>query len=129
MDRLYVDRTFGGQDWFGLRQQVLKVRASRCRRFCFLFLVVGHDRSVTIIPGGRGYLLRPRDCVRGWVGGDVFLCCVCAHVRACIVFHLRVFWAPVYMYRLYAGKAAGLVTQEEGKLVTKEFCWFFSAEI
>lgn len=25
VDRLYVDRTFAGQDWFGLRQQVLKV--------------------------------------------------------------------------------------------------------
>ncbi|CAM9723203.1 unnamed protein product [Scytosiphon promiscuus] len=24
VDRLYVDRTFGGQDWFGLRQQTLK---------------------------------------------------------------------------------------------------------
>lgn len=28
VDRLYVDRTFGGQDWFGLRQRVLKVRES-----------------------------------------------------------------------------------------------------
>lgn len=25
VDRLYVDRTFGGQDWFGLRQQAIKV--------------------------------------------------------------------------------------------------------
>lgn len=24
MDKLYLDRTFNGQDWFGLRQQVIK---------------------------------------------------------------------------------------------------------
>ncbi|CAN0339480.1 unnamed protein product [Hapterophycus canaliculatus] len=29
VDRLYVDRTFGGQDWFGLRQQTLKVSEMR----------------------------------------------------------------------------------------------------
>jgi len=49
VDRLYVDRTFGGQDWFGLRQQVLKVTIDVDRplnlRKEFRFLTKRHARS------------------------------------------------------------------------------------